>query len=1565
MAEFLKILEIIQHQGVTVLILEDFPGRPLKKLIPEQGILVASFLERAVLLSEVLERIHQSHFIIGDFNPLTVLFDPETNKVRVCPPGLGPKTDSFIGREGTLRSLAYISPEQTGRIDRPVDYRTDLYSLGISFYEMLTGKVPFYSNDPLELLHAHIAQKAVPPEKLNSQIPQALSAVIMKLLSKEAEERYQNTTGLVADLRECLRQFQTLGRIDPFQPGRYDPSRPFILPRILVGRDPEIKMLQEALDRAEHGLVEVLMVSGEPGIGKSALVNQLRLPRFKKRSIFISGKYDLFRKELPYSAIIQAFQGLVRQLIAESEERIQIWKERLLWALNPNGKIITEVIPEVERIIGQQADIPELGPEENLNRFIFVFKNFVRIFACWEHPLVVFLDDLQWADPASLNLLEHVITDPDLRFFLFIGAYRDTEVPDRHPLRSFLEAIRNGQVATGTLPLGPINREDVNRLLSPVFDSPADNPSPLVEIVWTKTRGNPFFINQFLQTLYREGRILIGPAGNWVWNLEKIEELQVTENVVQFMARQLQDLPSEDLHLLQVGACIGNRFEAETLSILLALPLDRSLSILERLLKAGLINFMDGQYFFQHNRIQEAAYSLIPPEEQEKIHHQIGKLAYDQTLQEELFHRIFFIVDQMNRGRRLLSRPEDRHRLAELNLKAGIKAKDSTAYESAAAYFSIGIELLEENAWETDYSLAFSLYIEQMECQYLARNFSEARRLFECIIKKAASRRDKVRAYNAMVLILTNTGQPREAIRLGLEALKLFRIHIPYQVGRLPVRLALFKTKRQLMKITVEGILELPPMTDPDLLVLHDLLPNIGTPAYYVSPNLFALLTLKAVITILRHGLTPHAAVSFMALATILQTEGDDYETAFRLGLMSLKLNRKLGNRKTAGRVFHTFAFFIQHWKKHARYDLDFFSQAFESSLHNGDFLFAGHSITSSAQLRVWLSHNLDEILDELNRHWEFIGQVNDPMISAQYQQIYQFILGLKGKPPDRSLSKADSLDYPAYIDYLRKEDNLFGLCFALSPMVILHLWTGRYEEALQTALELEGYIDAPRGSLLVVDHYFNLSLVLIALLKEGETKRRRKFKAMIHRNLNKLSGWAALCPENFQHKLNLIQAEVAGLEGRFQEALSLFQAAIEGAERNGFLYEEALACERKGQLYLKSGNDAEAGALINLAYRCYERWGSTASMTYLISRYPDFFPKGEPAPPPDPSQPPNLSQEPFPLLDMNTVMRVSQALSGEIFLEQLLKKIMQIALINAGAQRGFLLLNSDGNLYIEACGEPEKEAIQVMQSLPLETSTDLSQAIIHYVNRSGEAIILGNAYREGSFIHDPFIRRNRCRSILCTPMVSQGRTIGILYLENNLTTHAFTPERLELLKLISTQAAVSLENARLFELATTDGLTKLYIQRYFHLLLGQEMHRSFRHSQPLSLIMMDIDNFKKINDTFGHPQGDEVLRQVARTIRNNCRTEDIPARYGGEEFVLLLPATNQDGALAAAEKIRRAVEAMAVPTGKGALQVTISLGVAVFPDQAENKESLIHLADQALYEAKRTGKNRVVLKKE
>lgn len=1557
-----RTLDIIDTKDSIALVLEDFGGVSLKEFLKKCSLPIERFLDLAVRLSEILGNIHQHNITHRDIKPRNILINPDEDLVKITDFGIATEIKEIYDPGIIEGTLAYISPEQTGRINCAVDYRTDLYSLGVTFYELITGKVPFMSTDPMELIHCHIAKSPIPPEQVNAQVPIQISRVVMKLLSKAPEDRYQNSFGLMTDLRFCLEQLQNSGRIESFDLGLYDHSQRFIIPQILVGRDKELKVLYDAFDRVSQGAVEVTLVAGEPGIGKSTLVNEIHKPIVEKRGYYISGKYDQFKKHVPYSAIIQAFQGLVQQLLAENEEKVRDWKEKLLVALGPNGKIITDVIPEVKLIIGKQTDIQELGPEETQNRFNFVFKNFIRVFTEREHPLVLFLDDLQWADSASLNLIQNIVTDRDLQFLFLIGAYRANEVAAHHPLMLVIDMIHKTDLTITTINLGAIGIEDLNRFVSHLLRCAPNTSLPLAKTVHGKTNGNPFFFTQFLKTLYGEGYISHDPAKGWIWDLPRTQELQVTENVVQFLAERISHLSSEALTLIEICAAIGNRFNAEILSILTSRPIDGVLTLLDSLLKEGLIDLREDCYRFHHDRIQEAAYSLLSREQREEIHFQIGNLELTRSTPAELLLRIFYIVDQLNQGRRLIPTQTERNRLADLNLKAGIKAKESNAYEAGVNYLSSGLELLDERVWETDYNLTYNLHTELMECQYLNRNFNESESLFKIIIAKATTLTDKARAYNAMIIQYTNMGSSREAIDLGLKALKEFGTYLSPKVGRVRVFLELIRVKRLLKKITLEKIIDLPRMEDPNFLAIHQLMLNIRTPAYYLNPNLYSLLALKGLQECIRYGHPPHSALYFISLATIIETVLGDYELAFRLGEMALQLNEKLDNRKIAGRVHHIFAFFILHWKKHVKHELELFSKVYELSLNSGDFIYAGHSVTAAAEVRLRISPRLDDVLEELEKYQNFMHLLKDPLITARYRQILQDIYILKGYPLEKSVLAGEGTDLFASIDRMKKQGNLFGLCLALSAQAYMLLGTGKYEEALQIAAELDNYIHAPMGSLLTADFYFNYSLILTALLKQGETRRKRKFKALISRNQHKLAKWAALCPENFKHKYELIEAEVAGIEGRFQEAITLYHRAIEGARQNEYLQEEAVAWEQAGIFYRDAGLEEEARVFITKAYQCYIRWGAKTKIKVLEDRYPSFFIKEPGSPLPDFFEATTTTGTTSTLLDLSTVMQTSQAISSEIVLDRLLQKIMKMAVVNAGAQRGFLILETDGKLTIEAAEDVEDQDIRVRQSIPLETSDDLSKSIVNYVMRSGENVILGNAAQKGAFLNDPYIRRNRCKSILCAPIMHQGRITGILYMENNLTADAFTAERLELLSIISAQAAISLENAKLFELATTDGLTKLYVHRYFQLLLDQEIHRSRRHNQPFSLVMMDIDNFKAFNDTYGHPLGNEILRNVARTIKKISRTVDIAARYGGEEFVLILPETDQLGALVAAEKIRRSVAEMTIPHEREKLQVTISLGVATFLTHAADKDTLIKSADEALYVAKRKGKNCVSL---
>ncbi len=1560
--EIVKIRDIIADNEWIALVLEDFGGIALKHSLTG-ALPLARFLEIAIQATAIIKALHIRNIIHRDLKPANMLYSARTGTLKITGFGIARELNELKDRiydpqviEGTL---AYISPEQTGRMNCGVDYRTDFYSLGITFYELLTGRIPFQSREPMQLIHAHIARPPIPPHHLNPQIPTVVGDIVLRLLEKSPEERYQSGQGLLSDLIECRDRLAQTGGIDAFDIGKRDISPKFNLPQMLVGREKELKILFQTVAQVSSGASRFLLLAGEPGIGKSALANNIHKQIVSRGGYFVSGKYDPLRQSVPYSAIIQAGQAIIRLMLAEREERIRSWEEKLLAAMGPNGRIISDMIPEIELLIGRQPQIPDLAPEEAQNRFKLVLKSFFRILAEQEHPLVLFLDDLQWADPASLELIQALALDRGLHHFFMIAAYRDNEVAAHLPLMLTLDAIRAGGAPLQELSLKALNKADVTSLLTNFLRCDEIAVAPLANNIHAKTLGNPFFVNQFLKRLYENRHLIPDPTLGWQWDMAAINKMQVTDNVIEFMVEKLLDLPPEPLALVKIGACIGNRFEADILAAICGRSIDDMLYPMDTLLHEGLVTFKGGLYRFHHDRIHEAAYSLLLPAEQEQLHYRIGRMKLENTRPEDLFNHVFYIADQLNKAHRLLAAPEERRQAAELNLMAGIKAKDATAYEAAVNYLKAGIDLLVQDAWQSDYRLTFDLHLEQMECQYLARNFDEAQTLFEIVIANASGRTDIARTYNIMIILYTNMRGPEEAIRLGMKALRLFGIRLSIKMGPLPVLIELIKVSLKLRRIRPEGIPALPVDRDEERAAYQDLMLSIGTPGYYVNPNIFAYMALRCVNETLTYGHQANSAIVFISLATIVQKIWGDYELGYRIGKMALELNQKLDNRKIAGHLHHMFAFFVQHWKKHAREDVTVYRQVYQLCLNSGNFIYAGHSITAATYCRLMTGEPLDHLLADVEKYREFMRLVKDPLIGERYQENLQMIRALKGLTPDRCSMSGDEFDEIRHLQTMRRENNVHGICFSLLYKLKLLYLYGRHEEALREAESLEKHIKKAMGTLVVPEHYFYYCMILAALLPGASAIKKVKYLVAIRSHQSRMAKWAGLCPENYRHKYDLIQAEVMAARGRWPTALRLYAAAIRNARQNGYINEEALACERLALQYQDMGARDEASIFVQRAYHCYGQWGALAKQSEIKERWAEFMPAGANPASADGSQH-NCTIEASKLLDLSTVMQFSQAISGEIRLERLLYNTMHLSLTNAGAQRGFLILPQDGGLSIEAAEDLDREGHYYKTPMPLEQCPDLSHAIVHYVSRSRESIILAHAATEGLFVNDPYVARNRCKSILCMPLLNKGNLSAILYIENNLTANAFTPERKEILGIIAAQAAISLENARLFELATLDGMTKLYVHRYFQLLLEKEIERSRRYNRPLALVMIDIDNFKLFNDTYGHPVGDEVLKGVARILREKIRSVDMAARYGGEEFVLILPETDAAQALSVCEKVRRWVEEMRIPHHGNHLQVTISLGVSMFPDHALDKQGLITSADEALYSSKRLGKNRV-----
>lgn len=1605
----ITIFDLVRQDDQYAIIEEDFGGISLKDALKESHLDLKSLLDISAHISGTLGLIHKNNIIHLDIKPDNILIHAEKGEVKITDFGISTvlthANDELYHPDVIGGTLSYMSPEQTGRMNRGVDYRTDIYSLGVTLYEMLTGEVPFKSKDPMELIHSHIARLPLPPDLVRSDIPPVLSLIVMKLLSKNPEERYQNCLGLKTDIDECLKQLGEKGKIDDFPIATKDIPIRFNIPRSLVDRENERIELMKCFERTCKGLSEVMLVTGQPGIGKSALINEIHKPIIAKKGYFIFGKYDPFRKDVPYSAIIQSFQGLIRQLISESEEKIQSWREKLLAALGPNGKVITDVIPELERIIHKQPELPILGPEESINRFNIVFQKFINVFTTADHPLVLFLDDLQWADQASLRLLENLMTTYETKYLFLIGAYRDNETGDAHPLTLALNKIQKKGKKIHALKLGPLDVKSINMIIMNVLICDAEKSMSLAKLISRKTAGNPFFVIQFLKNIYDNLLLQLNPQTGWEWDIDKISEMQVTENVIDFMVEKISRFPEKTRNILKICACIGNRFDLESLSVVSGKSIEETLADLTSAIQEDMISLHGNLYKFHHDRIQEAAYSMIPENEKEAMHYRIGINVLKKTDSENLNEKIFYVVDQLNRGIRLVSSVDEEIMLAKLNLQAAQKAKKSTAYASASYYLKTAIALLPEYSWKSHYGLTYAAYKEALECEYLNLHFSEAEKMFDIVVKNARSNVDKANVHTLMIILYTTQGNYEAALRAGIEGMKMLGVNLPRKINDAKVGLKLLKLRLKFGRRKIEDLMDMQYVSMPntqeeakrlasDYMAAHPskslanpevelwemlsyvyLAIHTGTVAFYADPNLFAFLATDGVYRLLDYEVNvEYSPFALIAIGSIVGSSLGFYKHGYRFGVTALKISEKIADTKNRCRVEFAFPMFVQHWNKHARYDLGYFRNAYTHGIENGDLIFSGHNINLIGMTRIMLGDNIDDILDEYGKYRNFQLGGKDPFIARNYMENTRMCLCLKGLTASRGSLNGDGFDEEEQDHYYQSENNLLGtFYFSLVRLRINYLF-GKFSKCRALLPEMLRAVKQKTalGNLHIPEFYLYYSLTLTASYVEANALQKAGYAMRLKANQAKMRIWAKACPENFQHKYDLVAAEIMKNKGRFREAQQLYHKAIEGARKNGYRQEEAIAYERLALLYLDHDCKDEAGFFMQNAHKGFLTWGATEKAVQMEEKYVSLIPRQQ-----------KLSTGAITvsgssgslilsgatettsstkLLDLSTAMRVSQIISSEILLDRLLQKIMHESITNAGAQRGYLILESEGELTIEASEDIDKNEFQVLQSISLKDCPDICHSIVNYVYRSGEDIVLGNAAKDGLFINDPYIAHVQCKSILCTPIMSKGKLSSILYMENNLTENAFTPERLELLRSFSVQAAISIENARLFELATTDGMTKLYVHRYFQLLLDQEIKRSHRHNKKFSLIMMDIDNFKSFNDTYGHQLGDRVLRAVAAVAKKKSRFEDISARYGGEEFIMILPEIDSKQAMILADRIRTSVAEIEIPHENQILHVTISLGVSTYPDHSEDKDALIRAADTALYTSKHKGKNCISL---
>ncbi len=1437
----IKVFDCIDLDDEIALVLEDFNGIQLKSIIYSSPLALLPFLNIAVSLASTLGNLHLKNIIHKDIKPQNILVNMKKNIYKISDFGISKvitHDDEEIYDQSVIEgTLIYMSPEQTGRMNRPVDYRSDLYSLGVTFYEMLIGEVPFKFKDPMEVIYAHIAHKPVPLCSRNTSIPEVLSNIIMKLLYKNAEERYQNSFGLMADLEECLQQYEKTGIIKSFELAANDTSITFNIPQKFFGRDKEINLIMTAFERVcQSGKSEMMLVSGNPGIGKSALINEINKPMTGRKGYFISGKYDQFRKDVPYSAIIQAFIGLVQQILTENRDRINEWKNVLLTGLGPNGRIITDIIPAIELIIGTQPEVPSLGADESNNRFVLVFNNFVRIFANSEHPLVIFLDDLQWADLASLTLIRNIMIDPDTQNIFFIGSYRNNEVNSAHPFILTIEEIRKEELGINTIDLAPLEITAVNRMISNFLRSDEIITLPLTELIHKKTLGNPFFINQFMKTLYDEKALILESGahlnktavsrGGWSWDIEKISKMKVTDNVVELMAEQISRLPAQTQESLKIAACIGSWFDLVTVSMIQKISIDNALFCLSKAINEGLIVPQGQKYFFYHDRIQEAAYSLIPQEEKSIMHTRIGKLLLEKTDSKDLHDKILYIVNQLNEGAGLLNTENERLELARLNLLAGKKAKTSVAYRSALHYATTGIVLINHPeidnkdaldkissyCWEKWYDLSLSLYSEAAESAYLCSEYNEMNTYADAVLSNARNIFDKVQVYEAQMSKFMAQNRLIDAVAIGMEALKFFKIRFPKKPTKLHLILNLIKTKFSIFGRSVDEIYNLPEMTDPEILLAMRLLNSCVSPAYWGKPELVPLLIFKFLSLSLKYGNCSYSPYAYAGYGLMLCSIGS-IENGYAFGRMSQQLLEKLDARQQKSRASFVFNQFIKHRKEHLKEAQRIFIEGYKAGLETGDIEFAVFNIMVYCSRGYYLGKELTGHENDTAKYCaiaESLKQKTQLQIMKLYHQI---LLNLLGDKSDAFILKGPVYDEEKMLPlHISANDKPALSFFHLNKAILCYLFHEN-QKALASSQFYEENIGGALGQITVVHHYFYNSLIYLSLYKNVPRNKKNLYLKKAVKNVKVLKKWAFHAPMNHQHKVDLVLAEIASVKGNFFKAALLYDESIKGAHENEYINEEALSCERAAIFYMETGLHKIAASYLADAIRCYNKWGAIAKVRHLEKKYPDYIQRDAALIKSSIDGTTTVSTgNTNKSLDISTVIKAAQTLSSEIHLDRLLKKMLGFAMENAGAEHGLMIMEKDGRLFIEADGTIGGE-ITVMQSVEVndctqdkegsDTNCRLPHSIINYIYRTGENIVLDDASHKGVFTSDPYIRNNKVRSLLCSRIMDKGKTAGIIYLENNLTAGAFTPERVELLTVLSAQAAISLENARLLTIET------------------------------------------------------------------------------------------------------------------------------------------------------------------
>ncbi|MEA5569516.1 protein kinase domain-containing protein [Calothrix sp. UHCC 0171] len=1548
-----RVYELETLHNYLVLVAEDFGGISLKKFISKyRNLPIETFLAIALQITKALISLHTNKIIHKDIKPSNIIINPETREVKITDFSIAirltQQTTQFntqvVNSSQLEGTLAYMSPEQTGRMNRCIDYRTDFYSLGVTFYELLTGKLPFSSEEALEVVYGHIAKVPIPVQQLNEIIPNPIAAITAKLMAKNVEDRYQCASGLLVDLQQCLEEYQAKGSISDFVPGERDRLSQLNIPQKLYGREVETQKLSQAFARVSQGSCELVQISGDSGVGKSLLVNEVFSKLTHQRGYFACGKCKQFQDDICLAAPLQILRNLIRQILTDSQDKLALWKEKLLQSFHGNVQVIIDAIPELELLIGKQEVLPQLIPQEELNRYINTVINGIRVFASSEYPLVIFLENIQWSDTASLQFLRLLTSDANSRYILIITSYQNQKVNSTHAWMQTVEAIvATGKIRVESISLNSLAIHQVQEMIAETLNNSVENITPLAKILFEKTQGHPFFLTQLLKSLHADKILYFDyQKDTWLWDLKQIQEQSVSDNVVELMIDKLQKLSPSTQQTLQLAACVGNQFDLHTLATVSSNTTEQAMQDIWDALQLNLIVPLNQDYrLFRHNqidtqltdinyqknvntkfrfqcdRIQQATYDLIPQSRKQKNHWEIGELLLKNIVDEDLESHIFELVNHLNAGLEMLSTDDEttestKLEIARLNLIAGRKAKAIAAYNMALKYLDIGISLVDDTIWQSDYKLVFSLYETATEAAYLCAEYDLVEIFSAQVIANAKIPLETVKVYEIIIQASTAQNKPLQAVRIARQAVQKFGVILPEQVTTDDINQYLQVIAKQLaceaQGKKIEDLANLPKMENPNHLAVIQLLSGVILSAYISDSMLAHLITLKQVELLIKFGNAPSAAFCYACYGMLLITIRQDIETADKFGKLALALAAKTDSHVIKSMTYYVVGAFINHGKTHIKDSLPIFQNGYQAGLEGGNSEFIGYCIREICHYLYLMGTELTVVAQKLDYIPQVLANLNQARTLYNYQIIWQVVQNWLDKSENPCILQGEACDENKLLPILQSANEIEGLFhFYLNKLILCYAFYD-YKQALEMANQTRKYLTGGLSFSSVPVFYFYDSLAILANYQQDNSEIEYLL-AQVSENQIILQKWAENAPMNYQHKYDLIVAEKCRVLGHKYQAMDYYDRAIALAQENGYIQDVALANERAGQFYLALSKPKIAQAYIWEAYNRYMHWGAKAKINQLEKIYPQIIQreleKGKRQSQSTLTNTKGSTTTSQQVLDLTTVIKASQAISSEIVLDKLLYNLLHIILENSSAQKGCIILEREGQLFIEAIDNDDNRHDIQLKTQKVDSSEYVPIAAINYVLRTHQSLVLGNANQEGIVQTDSYIVRQQTKSLLCAPIVYQGKFVGIVYLENNLVTNAFTKDRLQIIQVLTSQAATAIENAKLFarEQEKSQQLTRYLAQ----LAQQEEQYRGIFENTIDGLTVCDLETgqFIAVNQAtiqmYGYTNEEWLNLQPKDFIHPDylhCFGEFIETVKSGKEFFREVVTITKDGSL-------------------------------------------------------------------